>query len=278
MDPSGTQNGQIPLILIHGAWLSAGSWEKYADYFAKRGFDVSAPEWPRKHGDVEELRETAEAFAGLGVQEIVDHYAGLIGALDQPPVLIGHSYGGLFVELLLDRGLGRAGVAMSPAPPKGILKLPLSTLKAASPALAHPSKWHGVVTLTLEEFTYAFVNTFSEEEAAAAYERYAVPETGQIFYEGGFANFHLHPATEVHFNKGDRAPLLLVGAAEDHTVPASLTKAQFKHYEHSPATTEYVEFEGRPHFHMVAPDWQEVAVAVDSWLDGVLDAPVAGTQ
>jgi pimeloyl-ACP methyl ester carboxylesterase len=278
MAASGTQNEQIPLILIHGAWLSALSWENYSDYFAKRGFAVSAPEWPRKQGGVEEMRETAEASAGLGVQEIVDHYAQLIEALDQPPVLIGHSYGGLFVELLLDRGLGRAGVAMSPAPPKGILALPFSTLKAGAPALAHPSKWHGVVTLTAEEFTYAFVNTFSEQDAAAAYDRYAVPETGQIFFEAGFANFHLHPPTEVHFKNGDRAPLLIVGAAEDHTVPASLSKAQYKRYERSAARTDYLEFAGRPHFHMVASDWEEVVAAVDRWLDGVLDAPVVATD
>ncbi len=124
------ESDRTPLLLIHGAWLSARSWEKYADHFGKRGFAVSAPEWPRKHGDVEEMRETAEESAGLGVNEIVDHYERLIRELDQPPVLIGHSYGGLFVELLLDRGLGRAGVAMSPAPPKGILALPLKTLKS----------------------------------------------------------------------------------------------------------------------------------------------------
>lgn len=273
MQASETHNGQIPLMLIHGAWLSARSWENYADYFGKRGFAVSAPEWPRKHGDVEEMRETAEESAGLGVQEIVDHYEGLIRGLPEPPVLIGHSYGGLFVELLLDRGLGRAGVAMSPAPAKGILALPFSTLKSGAPALAHPSKWHGVVTLSPEEFTYAFVNTFSEEEAAAAYSRYAVPETGQIFYEAGFANFHLHPPTALDFKSADRGPLLLVGAAEDHTVPASLTKAAYKRYEKSPAQTDYLEFEGRPHLHMAAPDWEEVAAAIDSWLDGVLDAP-----
>jgi alpha-beta hydrolase superfamily lysophospholipase len=278
MEASGTENGHIPLILIHGAWLSALSWENYADYFTRRGFDVSAPEWPRKQGDVEQMRETAEASAGLGVQEIVDHYARIIEGADQPPVLIGHSYGGLVVELLLDRGLGRAGVAMSPAPAKGILVLPFSTLKSGAPALAHPSKWHGVVTLTPEEFTYAFVNTFSSEDAASAYDRYAVPETGQIFYEAGFANFHLHPPTEVHFKNADRAPLLIVGAAQDHTVPARLSKAQYKHYERSPARTDYLEFEGRPHFHMVASDWEEVAAAVDSWLDGVLDAPVIATE
>ncbi len=268
-----SENGRIPLLLIHGAWLSARSWENYVDYFGKRGFDVSTPEWPRKRGDVEEMRETAEESAGLGVREIVDHYQALIEALEQPPILIGHSYGGLFVELLLDRGLGRAGVAMSPAPPKGILKLPFSTLKAGSPALAHPSKWHGVVTLTREEFTYGFVNTFSADDAAAAYDRYAVPETGQIFYEAGFANFHLHPPTEVHFKNGERAPLLIVGADEDNTVPASLSKAQYEHYEHSSAQTDYLEFKGRPHLHMTASDWQEVAVAIDSWLDGVLDEP-----
>jgi alpha-beta hydrolase superfamily lysophospholipase len=161
---------------------------------------------------------------------------------------------------------------MSPAPPKGILKLPLSTLKAGAPALAHPSKRHGIVTLTLEQFTYAFVNTVPPEEAAAAYERYAVPETGRIFYEAGLANFRLHPPTEVHFENAERAPLLLVGAGEDNTVPASLTKAQYGKYERSAARTDYLAFEGRPHFHMVAPDWEEVAAAIDGWLGEVLRA------
>ena len=127
---------------------------------------------------------------------------------------------------------------MSPAPPKGILVLPFSSLKAASPALAHPSRWHGVVPLTLEEFTFGFVNTFTAEAAAEAYERYAVPETGQIFYEAGFADFHLHPPTEVHFKRDERAPLLIVGAEKDNTVPASLAKKQFEKYEKSDAQTD----------------------------------------
>ena len=272
MASSRTENDRIPLMLIHGAWLSSRSWENFADYFRKRGFAVSAPEWPRKEGDVEELRAEAEELKGLGIAEIVDHYEEQIRALDQPPVLVGHSFGGLIVELLLDRGLGRAGVALSPAPPKGILVLPFSSLKAAAPALAHPSKWHGIVTLTLDEFTYGFVNTFSPEEAAAAYERYAVPETGQIFYEAGFANFHLNPPTEVHFKNAERAPLLIVGAEKDNTVPASLSKKQYEKYERSPAQTEYLEFEGRPHLLMAAEGWDEVAAAIDSWLDGVLEA------
>jgi pimeloyl-ACP methyl ester carboxylesterase len=269
------ESERIPLVFIHGAWLSARSWENFAHYFGTRGFAVSTPEWPRKHGDVEELREDAEELAGMGLTEIVDHHEALIRDLEQPPVLIGHSFGGLVVELLLDRGLGRAGVAISPAPPKGILVLPLSTLKAAAPALAHPSKWHGVVTLTPEEFTYAFVNTFSPEDAAAAYERYAVPETGQILYEGGFANFHLHPSSEVHFKKEDRAPLLIVGAENDHTVPPSVARAQYKKYERSPAKTDYIEFEGRPHLSMAGEGWEEVAAGISGWLEGVVEPAAA---
>jgi pimeloyl-ACP methyl ester carboxylesterase len=258
---------RTPLMLIHGAWLSARSWDNFAEYFRNRGFDVSVPEWPRKSGDVEELRNDADEIKGLGLPEIVDHYEAQIRSLDQPPVLIGHSFGGLIVELLLDRGLGHAGVAMSPAPPKGILVLPFASLKAAAPALAHPSKWHGVVTLTLEEFTYAFVNTFSSEEAAAAYEKYAVPETGQIFYEAGFANFHLHPPTEVHFKNDERAPLLIVGAEKDQTVPASLSHQQYGKYEKSDAQTDYIAFPGRPHLMMVAEGWEEIAAGIESWLE-----------
>jgi pimeloyl-ACP methyl ester carboxylesterase len=273
-----TATQRPPLVLIHGAWLSSGSWENFADYFGDRGYAVSAPEWPRKHGDVEEIRESADEVEGLGLNEIVDHYESLIRELDEPPVLIGHSYGGLIVELLLDRGLGRAGVAMSPAPPKGILVLPFSTLKAAAPALAHPSRWHGVVPLTLEEFTYGFVNTFSPEDAAAAYEKYAVPETGQIFYEAGFANFHLHPPTEVHFKSGDRAPLLIVGGEKDHTVPASLSHKQYEKYEQSEAKTDYLEFPGRPHLMMVAEGWEEIAGGIEGWLDGVLAVSAVGQE
>lgn len=266
---------RIPLILIHGAWLSARSWERFDDYFTRRGFAVSAPEWPRKHGDVEALREDAGELAGLGLDEIVDHYAEIIGALDEAPVLVGHSFGGLIVELLLARGLGRAGVALSPAPPKGILVLPFSSLKAAAPALAHPSMRRGVVTLTQEEFAYGFANTFSPEAAAAAYERYAVPETGRIFYEAGFANFALHPPTDVDFKNADRAPLLIVGAGKDHTVPASVSRAQHEKYARSPARTDYLEFEDRPHLLVVGDGAEEVAAAIDAWLDGVLEATPA---
>jgi pimeloyl-ACP methyl ester carboxylesterase len=269
-------NDRTPLMFIHGAWLTSESWKNFADYFESRGFDVSAPEWPRKRQGVEQQRESADELKGLGLTEIVDHYESEIRALDDPPVLVGHSFGGLIVELLLDRGLGRAGVAMSPAPPKGILVLPFSSLKAAAPALAHPSRWHGIVELTLDEFSYAFVNTFSPGDAQTAYEQYAVPETGQILYEAGFANFRLHPPTEVHFKKGDRAPLLIIGAGKDNTVPASVAKKQFRKYEDSEAQTDYLEFPDRPHLMMAAEGWEEIAAGIERWLNGVLAVSVVG--
>jgi alpha-beta hydrolase superfamily lysophospholipase len=252
-------------MLVHGAWLSAESWETFAGYFTQRGFAVSTPEWPRKGGPVEQLR-------GLGLKEIVDHHDALIRELDEPPVLVGHSFGGLIVELLLDRGLGRAGVAISPAPPKGILLLPFSSLKAAAPALLHPSRRRGVVPLTLEQFTYGFVNTFSPEDARAAYERFAVPETGRIFYQAAFANLRRNPPTKVDFGKADRAPLLIVGLNRDNTVPASVSRSQAKKYRRSPARTDFLEFEGRPHLAMTAEGWQDVAAAIDGWLGEALAA------
>ena len=259
-----------PLMLIHGAWLTARSWENFTAYFKEHGYTVSAPEWPRKHGDVEAIRGESTEVAGLGLDEIVEHYETLVNELGTEPILIGHSFGGLVVEILLDRGLGRAGVAMSPAPPRGILALPFSTLQASAPALGHPRTRNGTVSLSLEEFAFAFTNTFSPKDAATAYKRYAVPETGRIFFEAGLANLHLHPATRVLFENPSRVPLLIVGADEDNTVPAKLARKQYEKYKTSPALTDYLEFPGRPHLMMAADGWREIAAAIDGWLGNVV--------
>ena len=177
------------IVFIHGAWLASNSWDNFAAFFSERGYTTLAPEWPRKAGDVSELRSSAEDLAGLGVQEIVDHYATIIAELPESPIIIGHSFGGLITQILNGKGLGRAAVAMDPAAPKGIRRVPLSSLRAAAPAIAHPSKRRGVVELDFEQFNYAFTNTWDAPEARAAFERYAVPETGRIFFEDGFANF-----------------------------------------------------------------------------------------
>jgi pimeloyl-ACP methyl ester carboxylesterase len=257
------------MVLIHGAWLASNSWDDIAAYFGDRGYVVTAPEWPRKAPDVAGQRADADDLAGLGVEEIVEHYAALIAALDEPPVMVGHSFGGLFVQMLLDRGLGVAGVALDPAPFKGILRLEPSELKAAGPALNHPLHRHGVVPLTFEEFNYAFTNTWDEDTARAAYERLAVPETARILFQGGYANFALHPATKVNYQNPHRAPLLITAGEHDNTVPKGVAKSAYDKYEGSGAVTDFVEFPGRSHLLVTGPGWEEVAGYVDRWLQRV---------
>jgi alpha-beta hydrolase superfamily lysophospholipase len=264
------------MVLIHGAWLASSSWAEFQEYFDTRGYDVIAPEWPRKQPDAEAQRAHADDLAGLGVEEIVDHYDAIIRDLAEPPVIVGHSFGGLFAEMLLDRGLGIAGVALDPAPFKGILRLERSELKAAGPALNHPLHPHGVVPLTFEEFNYAFTNTWDEDAARGAYERLAVPETARILFQGGYANFALHPATKVNHGNGDRAPLLITAGEHDNTVPKGVARAAYDRYEGNGAVTDFVEFPGRSHLLIAGPGWEEVAGYVEGWLDKVLSgAPPA---
>jgi len=258
------------IVFIHGAWLASNSWDRFADFFSERGYVALTPEWPRKVGDVEALRASADELAGLGVQEIADHFAAIIDAQPEPPIVIGHSFGGLIAQILNGRGFGRAAVAMDPAAPKGVKRVPFSSLRAAAPAIAHPSKRHGVVDLDFEQFNYAFTNTWDPEEARAAFERYAVPETGRIFFQDGLANFTMHGPTEVDFDREDRGPLLITVGEHDHTVPPAVAQSNFKRYAHSAATTQFVEFPGRSHLLMAGPGWQEVAEYIAGWLDRVL--------
>jgi non-heme chloroperoxidase len=265
------------IVFIHGAWLAANSWDRFAGFFAERGYVTLTPEWPRKAADVAQQRESSGELAGLGIQEVVDHHAEIIEALDVPPILIGHSFGGLIAQILLGNGFGRAAVALDPAAPKGVKRVPLSSLRAAAPAIAHPSKRHGVVDLDAEQFNYAFTNTWAPEDARSAFERYAVPETGRIFFQDGLANFTLHGPTEIDFDRAERGPLLITAGEHDHTVPPAVAKSNFHHYRHSPAVTEFVEFPGRSHLLMAGEGWQEVAEYIAGWLDRVL-RPAAVTE
>ena len=258
------------IVFIHGAFLASNSWERFASFFSERGYATLTPEWPRKTGDVEALRAHSEELEGLGVQEIVDHYAAIIAELPEPPIVIGHSFGGLIAQILLGQGIGRATVAMDPAAPKGIKRVPLSSLKVAAPALTHPLRRNGVVTLDFEQFNYAFTNTWEEAAAREAFERYAVPDTARILFQDGLANFTLHGPTEVEFSREDRGPLLITVAEHDHTTPPAVAKENFRKYRDVEAVTEFVEFPGRSHLLMAGEGWEEVAQYIAEWLDRVL--------
>ena len=260
------------IVLIHGLWMTARSWEHWADRYTGRGFNVIARSWPGMDGDVEGLRRDPSAIADLGIGEIVDYYDGIIRELARPPIIMGHSFGGAFTQILLDRGLGAAGVAIDSAAVKGVLTLPLSTLRSGFPVLKSPANTHKAVMLTPEEFHYAFTNTLSEEDSAAVYERYAVPGPGRVLFQGALANFNPRAATKVDFHNDDRAPLLIVAGGEDHVSPDAINRATARHQGKSKAITAYKEFPGRSHYTLGQAGWEEVA---DYALDWALEASIA---
>ena len=254
-----------PIVLIHGLWLTARSWEGWKARFEERGHEVLVPAWPRMEGEVEALRRDPSVMNGLGLAEVVDHYDHIIRSLDTPPVIMGHSTGGLVTELLLDRGLGAAGVGLSPAPVKGVLRLPPDLLRTVLPALRNPATRNRTYAMTPKQFHRGFTNTMNEADAQAAYDRYAVAAPGRVIYQAAFANVTPHAVTKVDFHKDDRPPLLMLGNDQDHTIPASVTKEAAKRLGKSRAVVDYKEFAGRPHFTAGAPGWEAVADYALDW-------------
>jgi pimeloyl-ACP methyl ester carboxylesterase len=267
-------DGPDTIVLIHGLWLTGKSWEGWITRYEAWGYTVIAESWPGMEGDISALRDDSSAIEELGIAEIVEHYAGIISGLDRPPIIMGHSFGGAFTEILLDRGLGAAGVAIDAAAVKGITKLPLSTVRSAWPGLKNPANRHRAVMLSPEEFHYAFTNTMSEEESQAAYEAYAAPGPGRVLFQGALANFNRHSPAKVDFRNPNRAPLLLISGGADHVVPAVVDASAAKHYEKSDALTEYKEFPDRPHYTVGAPGWEEVADYAIEWAE---EHALAGT-
>jgi len=273
------RHSKPPIVLIHGLWVSALSWEHWVDRYTSHGHEVIARGWPGMEGDLAELRSDPSGLDDVGIADVVDHYEGIIRELDQAPIIMGHSFGGSFVQVLLDRGLGAAGVAIDAAALKGITKLPLSTLRAASSGLRNPKNRHRSIHLTTAEFHYAFTNTLDDDAAAQAYDRYAAPGPGRVLFEGALANFSRHSPLVVDFDRVDRAPLLLIAGGMDHVVPASVDRATAKKYNKAKAIVDYMEFPGRSHFTLGEPGWEEVAdYALDWAMSHIGDGSVAHAQ
>lgn len=267
-ETSGVTKPTSPVVLIHGLWMTPLSWEHWIDHFQKRGHNVVAPAYPGMEGSVESLNADPSPIAKLDITTILDHYEEVIRGLDTPPILMGHSFGGTFVQLLLDRGLGCAGVAIHPAPVKGVLQVPLTTIRAAAPVLANPFARGKATGLTPKQFHYAFTNTMTTEDSQRAYDRYHVPAVNRVLFQGALANFNPRAATKIDFRNDDRQPLLIIAGSDDHIVPAKVNRANFKRQSKSGAITAYREFPGRTHFTVGQAGWDGVAdFAIDWALD-----------
>jgi pimeloyl-ACP methyl ester carboxylesterase len=254
------------IVLVHGLWVTPRSWEKWISRYRERNYRVLAPAYPGLEVEVEALNDDPSPIERLTVPAVVESYARVISELDRPPILIGHSFGGLIVQILLDRGFGAAGVAIDSGAPEGVLTLPLAQARAGFPVLKNPANRHRAVAFTPDEFHYAFANTLTREESDEVYRRYHVPAPGRFVWDGVLANFAPgRHDTYVNFKNDDRAPLLLIGGGEDHLEPLALSEANFKHYKHSTAITELKAFAGRAHYTIGQDGWEEVADYALDW-------------
>ncbi len=255
-----------PIMFIHGLWLHSTSWAAWQELFEAAGYATSAPGWPGDQDTVELARKDPDSVANFGVDEVSEHYASVIETLDAPPILIGHSFGGMLAERLLGEGRAAAAVGIDAAQIKGVLPLPLSSLRATLPVFKNPANKHKAVMLTAKEFRYSFGNALSDEDSDVLYEQWVVPSPGRPLFEAAAANVSPHSPLKVDTDNDDRGPLLLVMGGQDHTVPEAITKSTLKQYKHSTAVTDLVEFEDRGHSLTIDAGWQEVAQASLDWL------------
>jgi pimeloyl-ACP methyl ester carboxylesterase len=265
------------IVLIHGFWVTPRSWEHWISHYESRGYRVLAPAYPGFEVEVEALNADPTPIEALTVPAVVEHLEAVIGELESPPILIGHSAGGTFVQILLDHGFGAAGVAINSAPTEGVRATPLSQIKSTFPVLKNPANRHRAVGLTPEQWHYAFTNTFNEEDSRALYERYAVPASGAILFGIVLANFQPgHQAAWVDYKNDERAPLLFISGSEDHLMPPTIQRSNAKHYK-SDTLTEIKEYEGRAHLLPAQDGWEEVADYALEWaLSHVKGATPAG--
>jgi non-heme chloroperoxidase len=190
---------------------------------------------------------------------VADHFQDVIGKLSKKPAVIGHSFGGLLAQILAGRGLSAASVAIDPAPFRGVLPLPISALRSASPVLHNPANRHRAVPLTYEQFRYGFANAVSEDEAKELYDTFAVPAPGAPIFQATTANFNPRAETKVDSENPDRGPLLIISGERDHTVPPAIANASYKKQQRNSGVTEIVEIPGRGHALTIDSGWREVA-------------------
>ena len=252
-------SGKTPVVFIHGLWLLPSSWDRWAAVFEEAGYAALTPGWPDDPETVEEAKAHPEVFAHKTVGQVADHYAEVIGRLTRKPAVIGHSFGGLMTQILAGRGLAAASVAIDPAPFRGVLPLPISALRAASPVLTNPLNRGRAVPLTFDQFRYAFANAVSEDEARELYDTFAVPAPGEPIFQAAAANLNPWTEAKVDTKNAERGPLLILDGELDNTVPWAIANASYDQQKGNEGVTEILQIPGRGHALTIDSGWREVA-------------------
>jgi pimeloyl-ACP methyl ester carboxylesterase len=255
-----------PVLFIHGLWLHATSWDAWLARFREEGYEPMAPGWPGDGETVEASRRHPEAIGDHGIDDVVAHFAGIIEELPEAPILIGHSFGGMIAQKLLGQDRAKAAIAIDAAQIKGVLPVPLSALRATLPVFKNPANKHRAVSMTAEQFRFAFGNAVSDEESDHLFERWTIPAPGRPLFEAASANFNPHSPAKVDTDNQSRGPLLLIASGKDHTVPESVTRATLKQYRHSEAVTDLTTFPDRGHSLTIDSGWAEIAETCLTWL------------
>ncbi|MFO0557153.1 MAG: alpha/beta fold hydrolase [Polyangiales bacterium] len=261
-----SESTRTDVVFIHGAWVGPTCWNSFRTHFDRRGLRSIAPSWPFDDRPVEQLRASPDpALARVGVKEIVDHYEAIIRTLPNKPLLVGHSFGGLFVQMLLDRGLGAGGVAIDSAPPRGVMPTP-TAVRAGAGVLFSWLGWRRVLRISPESFAWGFTHNLDAAGQRSAFEEHVIPTPGRPFFQAAFAP--LISATKVRFDNADRAPLFMIAGEKDRTVPAAMNRdnvARYQQHARVKDKTDYREFAGRSHWIIAEPGWEEVADAAIDW-------------
>ena len=252
-------DGRVPVVFVHGLWLLPSSWDRWAKLFEKNGYTALTPGWPDDPETVAEAKAHPEVFANKSVGEVADHFEEVIVGLKKKPAIIGHSFGGLLTQILAGRGRAAVSVAIDPAPFRGVLPLPISSLRAASPVLRNPLNVNRAVPLTYEQFRYSFANAVSEDEAKQLYETFAVPTPGEPLFQAAAANLNPWTDAKVDTKNPKRGPLLIMDGEKDHTVPWAIANASYKRQARNKGVTEIVKIPNRGHALTIDNGWHEVA-------------------
>jgi pimeloyl-ACP methyl ester carboxylesterase len=253
------RSGRRAVVLVHGLWLLSSSWDRWRTMFKDAGYATIAPGWPDDPATVEQARHNPDVFAGKMVQQVTDHYLDAIKRLDLRPAVIGHSFGGLIAQKLAGEGASAATVAIDPAPFRGVLPVPASSLKSAAAVLANPANRGRAISLTLDQFRYGWANTLDAAEAREIYDTFHVAASGVPLFQAVAANLNPFSETKVDTGNPDRGPLLIISGEKDHTVPRALAHSAFKHQRKNPGVTEFTEIPDRGHSLTIDHGWPEVA-------------------